>query len=642
MLRLDPLKLVQQFRRPGGADFAAFVSELIRAICWEQGIPASVVSTCSRTDARDGGVDTRVGQASTVDKTGYFLSTSIWQFKAADEANVTTGDMQKEVNKPHARSCIEKGDAYRICICDHLTDEKKTSLKEALCTAIHTIKPCAPEPSVLDVDDMAALANRYPATVMMLQPSLVLTSQHFDAWGASITDVTPNFVPGSGFEQTKNLIANFVNLQEQVPDPVLLMQGEAGVGKTCTAYESLKLVDGARNLVLYTDDEEHAIQLATLISNDPTANAIIVADECSIGAREQLARRTKGCRNRVRIVAIDNNAEVLSSVAPELKIEKMGSADLENVLKANFPAVPADRLRSYSHLAEGFIRLAADMCKFDPKIKAAGSISPVIASIHEYYRQRLKQEQRIALEAIALFRRVGHKGDASGQLDELCKTLDMKRDEVEQQLASIKDVPGFVERGAKYYRVTPEIIAIVAFENAWKRLAEGREEKFLENLPKTLQESFLERVSASAKPEVRNIVQTFFHNFAFSFKSGDLENLDLVNRFVILIETSPSFYLPLLRDVIDRASHDDLISAPEWVRSSWGPRRQLVWLSERLAQFPEFFDASETILYKLAIHECEPKIGNNATAIWRQLYRMQLSGTAVPFNERLDKLRRGF
>ncbi|HET9285364.1 MAG TPA: hypothetical protein VFR24_25715 [Candidatus Angelobacter sp.] len=547
--------------------------------------------------------------------------------------------MPKEVNKPYAHSCVERGDAYRLCICDHLTDDKKTDLKDELRKAVQAVKPDAPEPSVLDVDDVAALANRYPAIVMMLEPLLALASLHFDAWGASITDVTPIFVPGAGFEQTKTLITAFVNLQQEVPDSVLLMQGEAGVGKTRTAYESLKVLNGARNLVLYTDDEEHAVELATLISNDPTAHAIIVADECSIGAREQINRRIKGHRNRVRAIAIDNNAEVLSSIAPELKIEKMTSADLEKVLKANFPAVPADRLRSYSHLAEGFIRPAADMCKFDPQIKAAGSISPVIVTVHEYYKLRLKEEQRIALEAISLFRRVGHKGDAAEQLDEVCGMLGLQRDNVEQQLASIKDAPGFIERGAKYYRVTPEIIAIVAFESAWKRLAEGREDKFLEKLPKALQESFLERVSASAKPEVRNTVQTFFRNFALNFKPGDLGDLDLVNRFVTLVETSPLFYLPLLKDVIEKARPQELTSSPEWIHSSWGPRRQLVWLAERLAQFPEFFDASEAILYQLAVNESEPKIGNNATAIWRQLYRMQLSGTAVPFSERLYKLR---
>jgi hypothetical protein len=65
----------------------------------------------------------------------------------------------------------------------------------------------------------------------------------------------------------------------------------------------------------------------------------------------------------------------------------------------------------------------------------------------------------------------------------------------------------------------------------------------------------------------------------------------------------------------------------------------LVWLAERFAQFPDFFFDCEEMLFVLAKHECEPNIGNNATKIWQQFFRMQLAGTAVPFTTRLDLLR---
>src|SRR6266545_4019667 len=101
MSRLDPVKLIQQFRRPrGGAGFAGFVKTLVRAICREQGVPASAMSTHVGPDALDGGVYAVIGRASPADTTGYFLSSYIWQCKAADEANVTAADIQKEVNKP--------------------------------------------------------------------------------------------------------------------------------------------------------------------------------------------------------------------------------------------------------------------------------------------------------------------------------------------------------------------------------------------------------------------------------------------------------------------------------------------------------------------------------------------------------------
>jgi hypothetical protein len=93
--------------------------------------------------------------------------------------------------------------------------------------------------------------------------------------------------------------------------------------------------------------------------------------------------------------------------------------------------------------------------------------------------------------------------------------------------------------------------------------------------------------------------------------------------------------------LIGQASDEEIraVSNEErgWVRT--GSRRNLVWLLERLVWFPEYFDSSEDILLRLATNEIETDIGNNATAMWTRLYSPALPGTAVPFGERLAKLR---
>src|SRR5258708_40263150 len=181
---------------------------------------------------------------------------------------------------------------------------------------------------------------------------------------------------------------------------------------------------------------------------------------------------------------------------------------------------------------------------------------------------------------------------------------------------------------------------MIAFEAAWRRWAEGREDEFLASVPEEIQEGFLQRVSEGRSVEVRNTVQKFFRRFADSFSARDLVDLDLVNRLLRLIRTDPEQYLPRLREIINAATHEDLTQVPEWTRGSWGPRRQLVWLAEGFVEFAEFFSDCEDILYVLARHECEPDIANNATKTWQRLFRMQLSGTSLPLSTRLDVLRR--
>src|SRR5260370_35111212 len=68
--------------------------------------------------------------------------------------------------------------------------------------------------------------------------------------------------------------------------------------------------------------------------------------------------------------------------------------------------------------------------------------------------------------------------------------------------------------------------------------------------------------------------------------------------------------------------------------AQWGPRRTLVWLFERLVSFPQYFDDCEASLFRLALEESEPQIGNNATAIWANLFSIYLSGTPTPFRKR--------
>jgi len=641
-MKLDELQLIQLFRQPGGAEFVRFCNEAIRATCWAHGVPQSEVSTTLRTDIPDGGVDTRIARGIPGDKFGYFETPSVWQFKAADEANVGAADMPTEVNKPHARKCIQDGDGYRLCICDHLTDEKKRSLRQALDDSVRTINPSAPSPMVLSINDITTVANSYPALVMRYRPGLFGTCILFERWAETMTKVTERFVPYGGFEGTKAMILTHVDFAVPIKDAVIPLHGQSGVGKTRTVYESLREQPGANSLVLYSNDEDEVEALVTTLINDQTAHAVIVADECSLSTRVALSRKLSGHERRIRCISIDNSIDRPGSATPELEVRKPNQLELQKILETNFPSIPIDRLRAYAELSEGFVRIAVDMCcNYDDVIRQAGNISPIVGHINDYYRERLGSEERMeALEAVALLKRVRRKGEPPTQLDKLCELTCTNRNDVERHLAAIKDAPGFVERGELYYRVTPEIIAMIAFESAWKRWADGREDEFLTSIPEEIQESFLQRVSEGRSTEVRNTVQRFFRRFADSFSARDLVDLDLVNRLIRLIKTDPEQYLPRLREIINSATHEDLTKVPEWTRGSWGPRRQLVWLAEGFVQFAEFFLDCEDILYTLALHECEPDIGNNATKTWQRLFRMQLSGTSVPLPARIEVLRK--
>ncbi len=139
--------------------------------------------------------------------------------------------------------------------------------------------------------------------------------------------------------------------------------------------------------------------------------------------------------------------------------------------------------------------------------------------------------------------------------------------------------------------------------------------------------------------EVRALVAGTFRRWSTGLVPASLADPETVDQLVILIDTDPSIYLPILRRLVEHAPEDQVLAITDDVfMGRIGARRNLVWLADRLAAFPEYFDDAEVILRRLALAETEPNIGNNATAIWQRLYHIVLSGTAVGFAERLERL----
>jgi hypothetical protein len=626
-------------RGGGGQPFTQFCDAILENICAVAGIGPASLDRTQRVNVADQGVDTRVREGADSDTSGYVKVSSVWQYKATEIANFPKTDISKEVNKKYARQCIEEGAAYRLCICDELTSVKKNEYLDELDKAIRKIKSSGPPPKVLTATDLAALASRFPGLVLHYRPAIESRFQHFDAWRGNATALTRVFVEPEGFSDLRERLHSHMNLGMTVADVVVPLLGQAGVGKTRSVFETVRSLPSVVNLVVYTRDPKDALQIANYIANDSNTAAIIVADECTVRGMQELRNSLQGHAKRVRVITIDNSGERILSSQPEYFIDAASAEKIEEILESNFPAVPQDRRRAYASLSKGFVRLAVILARSDPRIGQQGTVAPAIGDIFQYLQLCLPNEnQRKTVEALSLLTKVGYRDEVKGELDDLAALVGETRQALEDPISALKDVPGFVVAAGRYYYVSPEIIARAAWEAAWKRWAKDRENSFLERIPDSLLENFLKRASSSAPAEVRQIVQEFFRELAEGFDSSDLLDFHRVNRLIRLIETDPTTYFPLLRSVLARATPQELSGSPG-VGGEWGSRRQVVWLSEQFAQFPDLFSDAETILFTLAKRETEPSINNNSSRIWQGLFRMILSGTAVPFPVRLDRLR---
>jgi len=639
MWKVNALDVKHLGRTPGGERFTDLVDRLIRAQGSAGGVPSSAIATNMRNNRPDGGVDTKVDMPILGDSTGYLAIPTIWQYKATEAAGATEANLREEIYKPYARECIGKGYAYRFCICDEVTPQKKDEWATKLTEFAREIEPSAPAAMAVAAGDLAPWASMFPAVLIYLFPMVGRgTALHLAAWGKNARDVTPVFVPVPAWEPAWESIAAHVAMSQRPPDAVLPIKGEAGVGKTRLAYEVLAGIEGLAELVVYTDDEHLTLEIAAQLANDDALTAILVADECSLQTRLRLGRLLQGHRHRVRVISIDNAAERSPSGAPEYRLERIPDDKLQAILLANFPGVPPERQRAYADLSSGFVRLAADLCRNDAMIAMVGHVGPTLGSVDDYLSNRLKADELAVVEALALVTKVGHKHDVAHELDQLCSLVELDRGAVWPIIDRLRLAPGFVVKAGRYLYITPELVAQVAFDRAWRRWGEDDPSRFLERMPDVLLEPFQRRVTRSAAEEVRRAVGDYFHGWAWSLDPRHLAEIAAVRPLVILTEADPDTYLPLLRALVERASREELLRVGGGLGGERAPRRQLVWLMERLLAFPEYFDAAEAILLRLALAENEPGIGNNATTTWGRLFRISLSGTSVPFPTRLAVL----
>ena len=641
MWTVSPVTDIPLLRGGGGQPFTGFVNALLQAQRFVHGIPQTAIATTLRVNVRDGGVDTRIDQGAPHDRTGYLGGPTAWQFKAESVERVTDGSITKEIQKDYAAELVRSGYGYRVCVCDEITAEKKEQLNTALNAAAQAIRPGAAQCHVLSASDLAEWANRFPGLVGTVLDRPITIARHWQAWGVTQRAITPNYVLPDGWAPRLQVIQQHLQFSSAPFDPVLPVQGAAGVGKSRLVFEAIQQMPGAQELVVVTNDDRRAQEAALWLANAGQPTAILVADECSLQARYEINGLLRGHESRIRAVAIDNTGEPPPRGAPGIWIEKIAISTAEQILHQNFPVVPPERRRAYADLSGGNIRLAADLCRHDGEMHLAGSLLPAIPTLQDYYRRRLTDDDQRVVEAISLVQRIGHSEDVEVQLKLLSELTGVTLGFVRETVARLKDAPGFIVATPRYYYVTPQIIAEIAFQRAWNRLASLGPASFLDRIPEPLRASFELRIRGlSSGQEVRSIVSAHFRKRVADLTPADLADTERIEQFVGLLETDPSVYLPQLTRLVREASDAELLATGRSEIGDRGTRRNLVWAAERLAIFPEYFESAELILRRLAVNETERGIGNNATGIWRQLFRVYLSGTAVSFRDRFEIFRR--
>jgi len=560
-----------------------------------------------------------------------------WQYKAKQSGDISEKELKEEINKPYAAELIVKGYGYRLCVCDDFPAQTVSAWETVLTLEARKINQHAPAARVLNASHIAVWLSQYRGLVVKHFRPYLGPFHHIESWGQRATAVTKKYVPVAEWQPVVEALKHHCDLSRSPQEPVLCIQAQPGTGKSRVVYEVLRAHPALHGIVVYTDSPDQAAALAKNVLNDPNVRIILVADECPVDTRIAINDLLMAARDRCRTVCIDNSFERPATGSAEYHLEKMSPDALRDILRANFPEVPEERRQAYVDFSDAYVRFASDLCKNDVLIAAKGGLQPAFGSIRGYLRTRLRDDYDYVC-ALSLLTKLGCAGNVSRQISAFSAALGLDEAAMRRSLDAVKEQIGFVVRTPDYHYVTPELVAQICFADAWARWVAPNIEHFLGQLDGELLDSFQKRVARSGAQEVRQALSGFFRSWAQQLSAEHLLNEEVMLRFEVLVNTDPDAYLPILADLIASAPDSQIPGVgDQWEGNKI--RRRLVWLTERLASLPEYFTQAESILGKLALLESEQSLGNNATNIWRHLFRIVLSGTAVPFSERLELLR---
>ncbi len=631
--QLAPDDLLRTLRGAGGQLFTDFVDALVRAEAAQAGISPDKIATNIRTNIGDGGVDTFVKVP--LHGTLQIEAPSAWQYKATDYTQVTGTELEKEMRKQFAAARIREGDVYCLCICDDAPAERKEALLAQMREIARSLRVDCREPRLLCAGELADWASRFPAVVLrFFRPQLEL-GLPYEAWLRKERADLPTYVELSSRSEATRRIQHYVDFQRPA-DGVLTVGGAIGIGKSRFVAESLQPVG---SLVLYLIHPEAALTTASYLVNNPSARAVMAVDGCTTAVRLRLAHLIRGIEDRVRAIIINDSAEETADV--RVVIEPLEYDELHKVLEANFGDIGPSHRRAIAHLSDGVLQIAALLGARYRADRHRFMADAGASAFDVLWNAVQDRNDRLALQALSLFPRLGFKGEVGQQLERVCELLRLDPADMIDRYRRLGRTPGVVEIGVRYVSVRPRLFVRRLLEEAWARWVANDFPRFLDSLPEDLRVRFVRQIAAHGAEHQREAIADWASDWLAGLSSRDLCVAASLELLLALVQVSPARVAPRLADLVVGATSDELRDGEQL--SHWSTWMHVRWTLRDLLGWKATYHHAERALYHMATAENDVAAAarqgaGTASGIWSSSFRIFLSGTEVPFTVRLRKL----
>ncbi len=640
----DEVMRLREFELPG------FLRLLLHAEAEACGLPVDDIHVAEDYVVADGGEDAHIRWDGGPDRTSQLPGRYIqFQLKTGNMAPAkASGDVlaRDGAIKPMVRDALEAGGHYVLICASPLTAKKAKTIVSRIHDATESAGLRVPygRIHVWDGNQLAAWSNRYPALVIQIKEwtrsSATGPFQSWIQWADRPEHALSPLVPDERLQGLKeHLVPGLARA-----GTVLRVVGASGIGKSRLVLESLGLErrddqtkgPPLREFVLYADHSEAdatAICGAVRTLADISARAIVIVDNCPPDTRRRLEGIVVAPRSRLSLATVDDEAEPSSRFDPStISVPAAPSSVTEAIIDRELPALPSEDRRRLFLFSRGYPAIAVQVAN-------AWAVNKPISYatdddfVNAFVSKRNDAEPNLTIRTamlVAAFGTIRHTSDDSASVD-LAQWGDMNPDEMHAALQRLINC-GVVHRRGRDVILQPRPVAMRLTERQW--LA-WNPKKRLALLAGTLDPSL--KVNAARQLAWINDSDVAHEAADLYLRPGG--PLDGTHG---LSQPGRADFLYFLAQVDAGGATDSLrrtlddVDDPSKLRPSI--RRTFLNTLQTIAFAPSTFPEAASLMLRLAVHETEPRISNNATGQFAGLFPIHQGATAADGAARLAVL----
>jgi CBS domain-containing protein len=439
-------------------------------------------------------------------------------------------------------------------------------------------------------------------------------------------------------EKRTNDLESFIAALE-LERAVIRLTGASGLGKTRLLLEAIDAstsINDSCVLIFNAPGYDTIIKESIRTMVEDRVHGLVVIENCNIDLHNQLAKEVNKTECLLKLVTVGYSDEQVDE-SIHIQLSPLSDEAIKQVLSPILVGMDSSDVDRVARFAQGYPLMATLIAEqYQKEGRLLGSIESrsVVRKLIDGDGGITDAEKEM-LSACALFDVFGvEEGTAGEEAKYIAEGVAGSNLKTFDRVLKIFTRRQIINRAGRYARLVPKPLALTLASEWWEETSYDRQKQLIDTLPGSLIHSFCTQASyLDDQPNVQRFSNRLFGGQSPFVKAEELLTERGSKLFRAFVEVNPESTSDALYRVLSGYNHEQLQTI------DGDTRRNLVWGLEKLCFHADVFEKSAWCMLLLASAENE-HWSNNATGMFAQLFRVNLSGTQAKPKIRFDVLKR--